>query len=290
MNFFPFDLAGTQFLVFYGALCALALIVGWMLRSTARASKEPEGSIEDLDPYAVIGLAGGDRSVFAGAVASLAEQGRIDARGHAAEGDPQPVGGLHPIESEVLRHLPTGLDRAARAFAGTPHELDRELEERGCLLSQERVGELRKHLVWILLAVLTLGIARCAQGISQERPIGFLILEMVAFAMLFGLTVLRGAGRRVTAGARRALRDLRTRLAAQGTEDLSLAVGLLGPAVLLGGTLAPLEPALRRAQLAIAPHTSGCGAALGCGGVGGGDGAGGCGGGGGGGCGGCGGS
>lgn len=276
MNYFPFDLNGVQFLVFYGVLCGLALIVGSVLRLTARASRKPEGPIRDVDPYALAWLAGGERSVFAAAVASLAERGRIDTAGNVCEEAPEPVGELHPIEREVLRHLPKGLDKAAKAFAGTPHGLDHELEQRGYLLSQARVRRLRVNLMWILLVVLLLGILRCAQGVSHDRRIGYLLFEMALFTGFFGFMVLWGSGVRVTTGAKHRMRNLRTHVAARPNEDLPLAVGLLGPAVLLGGTLAPLEASLRRAQNSIAPFPNGCGGAFGdgsygCSGIGGGD-------------------
>ena len=124
-----------------------------------------------------------------------------------------------------------------------------------------------------LLALIAFGAIKLMVGLSRDRPVGFLVVLLIATAIL---AVIRWrAIDRCTRAGRAALARVRQEAerikAAPTRQEMATAVALFGTAVLAGSAFAPL-------------HTLRAGSSAGSGGCGGGGGDGG----GGGGCGGCG--
>ena len=201
------------------------------------------------------------------------------------------------LERDLIKEalLPNGVDirELMESAQGAAEAIELSLQDKGLLESPESFRAAKWWPTLMISAVWLLGVAKLFVGISQGRPVGFLLFSLVALAgALFALSK---RPRRTLAGDR-----LLKRIESQHEKpsfsdfgsgeslpipDLALATGLFGMTAIDHPEVAKLNTAI---QTVPASHVGiGCGGG-GCGG--GGCGGGGCGGGGcGGGCGGCGG-
>lgn len=318
----PFLLAGPDFLLFFGValafVCLLALVSDPVLR-------RPKGTLTQADlaalgPYSLIYLAGGPIAAVDAAVVSLMHAGLLvfDERSRLARSaeDRAQVGvhayrsirfDEHPLESVVLESVdarPQFLDEVRRRARPFTEVLRAELVRRGYVLTPlKRALGRGLGTCWLGVVLWCVGAMRIIQGLSNGRPVAFLLLLMLPLSA-FVLKRRRGYPRASYRGAA-AVRDQRIENSALATtamsepaqvegREMALAYGLFGamvlPAALLpvagsgfasvgvGGRLAGGSAPTAYASCG---SSGGCATSAGCGSS--------CGGGGGGGCGGCGG-
>jgi uncharacterized protein (TIGR04222 family) len=262
---FPFNLSASAFLLLY-PLPWVASLVGFALyekrRDIQRQAATSMGLKGRLDRYQIAWLCGGARAAFAAALTRLAERELVRVDGDqclpAPEATTELARGpaLHRVEAEVLRQLPHGLERAFKSFSGSPLGLRRELEARGLSQGQRKFSEVAGPFGLLWLGLLALGVARLLQGLSKDRPVGYLILEMIVAAGVCVGLVSHLALPRITASGQRLLRQLRARGRpnlsrsamgdSAGGADPGLAVALFGTAVLMQSELEPVHLAARR--------------------------------------------
>jgi uncharacterized protein (TIGR04222 family) len=322
---FPFNLEAAQFLAFYAALGTLALVVLVLLVGRrARSGRQAQRSREAPSPYEIAWLSGGAPAAFATALTALTQRGLVEPDGaeFRPTRDASSDATLHPVEREVLRHLPKGRAAALRGLATAPLQIERALVERGLYRPRRGFFDFATEFVPLIGGVLTLGVVRMVWGVQREKPVGFLVLEMLVIGLAAVAIVVAHMGARRTAAGAKLLADLR-REATRRNKTVSASadpatapgahaqpagahfdpvfdVALFGTAALAGTALAPVHTSLEPYQRRHVQHDSGgscgtfdsggadshSGGASSCGGgdSGGGDGGGGCGGGG---CGGC---
>lgn len=226
----PFDWSGPQFLIFYLALFAVAILaslaVPRLLRPAGRAARV-------TDPVQLARLAGGEpRAIAALATARLASgEWRLagNDRYATALGDAVPWKRLQP----GLR------DEARRA--------ERTLAAAGLLADEDDARTLTRWATWPLIATALIGAAKVGVGVSRDRPVG-LLLMLIAFTLLVLVVRWHTVDRRTDAGhallAR--ARDTHDRLRRAPLEpEMGLAVALFGTATLAGSQYAPFHDARR---------------------------------------------
>jgi uncharacterized protein (TIGR04222 family) len=262
---FPFNLDGHDFLILYPALWLASLIGFWIYRQAQTPQRNLAaigGSKGGLDRYQIAWLSGGARAVFAAALTRLVELGLVSVDGDRCQPIPGAAAGLgpgralHRIEVELLRHLPHGLERAWQSFSGAPLGLVQELETRGLAQGQRRLAEVAGPFGPLWLGLLLMGGARLLQGLSKDRPVGYLVLEMFVAAGVCGSLLNHLALPRLQPAGQKLLRQLKARgRPALGRSavaetvpgaDPGLAVALFGTAVLMDSQLEPVHLAARR--------------------------------------------
>lgn len=291
----PFNLAGPQFLVFYGVLAALVLSAGIALRWWLRTPADDDGTdASGLSPYEVTYLAGAEAATLDAAIARLVQRDVLtaSASNRTLARSTRPLSeratAVEQAIHEAVGDSVSGTDvvkvREKSEWAMRP--LKRQLQELGLVVSNGDDWSARFLPLLLFLCVPLLGAIKIVVGLSRGRPVSFLVVGSI-FLIVVGLFVL---GRKVHRSRRgdRVLARLKLENAALrygaashsqqlAGSDLVLAVGLFGVSILADGPLAHLVLALRPPPQSGADGSSGCGSS-GCGG-------GGCGGGG---CGGCG--
>jgi uncharacterized protein (TIGR04222 family) len=294
----PWGMSGPQFLAAYWLVLALAvgyaLASRWLMRRTRGSAPDAGGTALGLHEVAY--LAGGPRRVAEAAVARLVEAGALrPARRGTVQVVRTDTRVADPVDLAVLttadRLGTPAVNRLVLAVAGQDvlAGVRSRLVARG-LLVEPSVARARLRLaVAPLVVLLVVGLARCVNGILLDRPVGWLVLQLMLTATLVVLLGRRREPQR-TARGQQALDETRQRHRSQGSAafaaDASLAAGA-GGLVALGGLMAFPDNDIRSALL---PRSSsgwsgdgGAGGGASCGGGGAGCGGGG---GGGGGCGG----
>lgn len=289
----PLDWSGEQFLAAYVPFAIAMLIAAkvWQY-SLNEPSEEPLDAELKLDTYHVAVLQHRDSAVRA-AVAALVHAGALRVEHGVLEAVGKPPANAVPFERAVYAAVSGPVREVSELNGAVARELD-ELEvglRRRSLLMEAEVAERYRDypLVLFLGAALGLGVLKLVVGISRDRPVGFLVMLLILFAVI-GYGTLGSMPRRTRKGDK-ALAKLRTDNEALHTTakadgawgtmssgSVALAVALFGTGLLAASGMGDL-----RAYL-VPP---GSGGDVGSGGdSGGGDGGSGCGGGG---CGGCGG-
>lgn len=274
MSLGPFDWTGGPFLILYGVLLVIVVIVGIVIP----ARLLPDGRNQRVrDPDSLAYLAGG-RARFADGIIARLLAGRALAMNGKSKLDVLMRNGASSAENSVLALSPPldwpRIERTLRPAADTLLE---RLRHGGLMLTGGERANLR---YWALLPYLTLlmfGATKWVIGDARDRPVGYLTILLIVTAILaliraFTIPKLTRAGKAALAEARATSDRIRR---APLPAEAGIAVALFGTAVLAGSEF----DAFHKMRAA-----SGDGGSSG-GGDGGGDG-GGCGGGG---CGGCGG-
>jgi uncharacterized protein (TIGR04222 family) len=272
-----FDWTGGPFLAFYGAVMALALMLLFATRQI-RGQGKSVAAVQDENPYAVAGLAGGGSSVVNAGIAALAARNLIEA--HPAT--PHWVGrrkGAEPVEvsrveEALLAAMPdhgeVQLGDLRRKVKPLLAEVRHEVRQRGW--EPTPAQRIRRILlrVGIVLSVVALGLTKIAIGMSRERPVGFLI-GLVALTFVGGLILAFRVRRRTRAGdealAELRLHEAEMRSTLRGpTPDpdwtVPMFIALAGGSALAGTTLARWQPTLRPApgrETAASVDADGCG-------------------------------
>ncbi|MBW0103745.1 TIGR04222 domain-containing membrane protein [Pseudonocardia sp. KRD291] len=294
-------ISSSAFLFVYAVIALVTLGAALRVRHTLRAGPPSRGDDLDRRPEYVAYLNGGpDLAVYA-ALSAMHVDGSITtadkAAGMVRAGGPVPTHGSRLQRAVHAATTRLTLRRGLSHAAGVVRELEEigdRLVRSGLLLSDPARRRYRGTAFW-LLWVLALGFVRMLAGISNGRPVGYLVAAMLLVLGAF-LVLVRQVPRRTVAGDG-ALAEQRTRHAALspsmrpdwvavGAGAAALSVGVFGV-----GALYAAQPAFAEeleAQKSAALGGGGDYSGGGDSGGGGGDsgGGGGCGGGGGGGCGG----
>lgn len=253
----PFDFTGRDFLPFFWTIAVLTLIAGARIR--AHFSQSPRGSLEAAppeNPYAIALLNGGTSLAVHAAVARLVQDGFLQANVKRQTLTPArvPDGTLSELEQRIAERV-TGLEQAKLAdltgFAAPAlFGMEEELRNAGLLVSVENAARARKWPLLLSLGVLLIGLTKIAIGISRDRPVAFLVISCVVFALVAGLMFGRRVWRsREGSGLLRKMRsryqpDMRRGRAPEGQGNsygLPAAVGLFGYAALQNTEAASLR-------------------------------------------------
>jgi uncharacterized protein (TIGR04222 family) len=233
-------ISGPRFLVIYSVLlvlAGLAVLLGRRVLAGSPATM-PVGAGE-LDPYDVAMLTGGERHAATTAIFQLNHAGVL-----AVGEDPPAVtpsgpipSSAHPVEQAVYKR--------AVAAGGSPHVILSDAEQtpvlaalrdrlvqRGLLVRPEQARKARA-LVAVPAAVLLLGLARLVAGLSNGKPVIYLLVLLGA---TFWVARLAWRPLRLTPEGNATLRQLRRRGATQALLPAGQAftVALLGASALWG--------------------------------------------------------
>ncbi|TWT85772.1 hypothetical protein Pla123a_05790 [Posidoniimonas polymericola] len=298
----PFDLKGPEFLSLYGSALVMAIAVGVALRWLLRPGDY--GSTEPLGPFEAAVLADGVKGGVRAATASLLRGGSIQIA-PAAGGSSKDIRfsvhhGTPPDATELEQRIVAacGVSNGARYSEllsrgkSAAEKIQHRLEGWGLVVPGDGLHGSRWAPALLMFTLLGLGGVKVYVGLMREKPVGFLLLLLLATLVVLCLFLTKPhrtvAGSHVLRALRRDRRELRSKAAVKQADDgvqaTAWAAALFGVSSCAYGDLLLLPTACKFPD---GPPVS-TGGSSGCGG--GGDGGGGCGGGGcGGGCGGCGG-
>ena len=252
------DFKGEMFLSFYivasVVIVVLASCLRWILRGPGACLNARE--TEDLDPYEIAAISGGERRAIRAAVASLFQRGAFIA-GASTKGiarGPQALHQPHPLEMAVLSTVSDNgeidyeeLEQKTKSLAA---QVRSRPESLGLLLSpSQELGAWLSPLFLTLLVPL-LGLVKIGVGIERKRPVGFLAILLVVSFIVF-VSIFRRRGVSTRAGdaflkqsqkERQAL-YLTTQVSALTLtpRDVALAFALFGASALTGTTLLRLR-------------------------------------------------
>ncbi|MEU4644071.1 TIGR04222 domain-containing membrane protein [Micromonospora sp. NPDC023814] len=282
---------GHVFLWVY-LLAAAVVVVGAIVHRVRVLAGPPAGDVGQLGPQQVAYLNGGEQLAIWASLGGLRGSGAIGVRPdrRLTTGGPMPAG-TTPLDQAI--HLAAGRHATTRELRRDEwvrralDQLRTSLEQRGLALTQARRAALRlwSFLLTLLLAV---GVFRIIAGLSNDRPVGWLVLSQIP---LIVVSVLLHRVPWRTRAATRALRGLRQQhtylapastpaYATYGAAGAAMGVALFGTASLWAMDPGFAEQAeIQRQAASGAGGSSGCGGGSSCGGGGGGGGGGGCGGG-----------
>jgi uncharacterized protein (TIGR04222 family) len=306
----PFDLRGPEFLLFYFLFSLLVILAVVVLRRRAESGDAPK--IDLGDPYLIAYLRGGEDEALRVAVISLVDRGMLIMDGHLIRRADHVTSGMakHPIEYEILKMFDVQSEEASVHEAASVLKNNNlrplllpyrdKLERAGLMPGAKVRRDRRMRMLLALMALGVVGVIKIQIGLSIERPVGFLVVVMIA-AMVIAACV---SFPRLTARGKATLEDvtnlyagLRTQVNSMSpgsaTAELAMVAAVFGIGALAATPFAYAEDLFRREYSGSSCGSSGssCGSSdssSSCGSSGGSsDGGSGCGGGG---CGGCGGS
>jgi uncharacterized protein (TIGR04222 family) len=275
----PFDFTGRQFLVFYccafvAACVAAAIFRRNALNATGAGTVRPD----DLDPYQIAYLNGGRRLVVNAAVAHLIAQKKLSFDQGAKKLIATDAGinhdrpYLHTVEKTLLSQArePVELARVHERLAPTVEQVRSGLQQRGLVADDSAVASARAIGLVLTLGVVAVGLIKLFVGLSRSRPVGYLVVLLLA-SVVIALAVFARKSERTRRG-NEALSAARERTDEQsagpaiaaGTMTAAMAMALFGPSVLAG------VPELSGLRQTIRDSRGGDGGGGGCGGCGGG--------------------
>ena len=264
---------GSDFLIFYSALLALASLAAWWIPARLRNAGR-RGESHDLESVAL--LAGGRDRFADSLLADLYVRGALEVvdKGKLAVARPQLA--ASPAAAALLASpAPITFAQAQRAVALHAERVAARLRRAGLLLWPEDYARLR----WVSIApyglLFAVGFYRQRAGAVAGEPTGFLVILMGLTAALALIRFIKSDPR--TASGIRAVEHLRAqndRVArAPRADEVGMAVALFGTGVLVGTPWEPVH-ALRQKESdgggsdSSSDGGSGCGGG-GCGGCGG---------------------
>jgi uncharacterized protein (TIGR04222 family) len=296
----PLDLRGPEFLQFFIVLQSIAIAVALVVRHILRGGGDD--SREPLDAYQAAYLADDVAGVVRAGVASLVQRGALEvvqAAGSVSNDYRIAVRGGTPADANELEQRivaacgePNGVRFAQVVDYAKPaaEKIGYRLDTRGLTIARHGLHPARWFPVAIVLLASLVGWAKLFVGIDRNKPVGFLVLLLLATIVIACFMLTRPhrtrSGDAKLREIRRQHRSLiggRKRSTGLETADVALLAGVFGASALVGSELAPLGEAWKYRNGP--PSDGGGGSGGGCGGGGDGGGGGGCGGG----CGGCGG-
>jgi uncharacterized protein (TIGR04222 family) len=186
----PWGLSGPQFLGLYAALLVGCIVIAFWAAWSARRSPSDGYPYppRDLDVYEAAYLSAGPIRVAQTAAFSLLAADRIrgsrsgsmttvvqDGRGSAQD----PVAGV--VLELLARREPTRLKPVVSEAARHPliAEVGQRLHHDG-LVSGKRAVLIERSALLPIAALLCVGLARLVEGLGNDRPVGFLLLLLVA--------------------------------------------------------------------------------------------------------------
>lgn len=237
MDLNPFDWTAGPFLMLYGALLLLAIVVGALIPRWLR----PEGhDAEPGDAEALAVLAGGLDRLADTVTGSLLAQGglRLEKQRFTVTGR---MAGGSAAERALLGVPPQSKwTRLKGALMIEAMAIELRLVDRGLLMSMAEQLQMRFFQTLPYLLLLGFGLIRRHFGILRDRPVGFLtillgvtaVLAIIRFMMLERRT---RCGIAVVASLRARMDRLRR---APTASETGLAVALFGTGILV---LSPLD-------------------------------------------------
>jgi len=256
----PLHWGAGPFLVFYAVAVLSAAALGWMLPTLRRPAGRPR-VVTDMVELAM--LMGGPTRVAEAGVAHRLSEGSLrlsNKRFHPPAGSYRgfrdPSGG-GATWAEVRSD-----------FAGAARAARRRLEADGLLMDADALARARLAAMAAPVIVLLLGTVRLMIGIARDRPVGLLLLLMLAMLVLAAIlwtTLDRRtvAGRQACSEARKNADRLRR---APTRSETGVAVALFGTGVLAASHLSDFHQ-LRSSGGEGGDGGSGCGSdGGGCGG------------------------
>ncbi len=285
-------ISGPTFIMWYvGLAMAVIAVVLWRRRLGRGKARRPQR--KSLTAVEAGMLRSPELAVAAG-LTSLLVTGSVGHNGHGAlrlDGAPPPQ--ASPLELALHQAVRENWSRDSLirhpAVTAALTALEQQLVADGFLRSRRHLTVARRGALW-LLPVLALGVVRAAAGLSNGRPIGFLVITMAAVTVVFMVLLLKPPRRPTERGdlvlpwMRKKTPHLRPgrspALHSYGPAAAGVAVALYGAAVLRdaspGFAAAVSAPGFGAA--AGGGSAGGYSGGAGCGGGGGGGGGGGCGG------------
>jgi uncharacterized protein (TIGR04222 family) len=284
-GFNPIDFNGPDFLAFWIPLTAIFFLVAVVLRWRARRVIAQPRQLRD--PVDVALLAGGLERVAGSVLARLYRRGLI-----TVEGDKLKASGHLPADATPCERI--GFEVCAGGISAMsqlvmplkPHVQSNvdALMDAKLLVDDATARAIRNMTLGCMAIPLLLGITKLIVGINRDRPVGFLIIGLIAAGFCTYFAIRRPL--RTSAGdtALDALKDENEDLTPASLDitrlpdptSAALAVALFGTAVLPGMAMSSIRPIFGGIDADGSSSGSGCGS--GCGGGGGGSGCGGCGG------------
>ncbi|WP_432954585.1 TIGR04222 domain-containing membrane protein [Micromonospora haikouensis] len=200
---------GPTFLGFY-LLAGLVVVIGAIVHRRRVLAGPPAVGGAQLGPQQVAYLNGGNQLAIWTALGGLRGTGVVGVRAdrRLAVGGPLPAGAtpldraVHHAANQGLYARELGRDRwVAQAL----DQLRQGLEQQGLALTPARRDSARRGS-YLLFTLVGIGLFRIFAGLSNDRPVGFLVLAVVPLAVASALLA-RVPWR--TRAADRALRELR---------------------------------------------------------------------------------
>ncbi len=214
---FPFTLDGPDFLAFYAAIAALAIVVHWLWH---RIDASSDGSSLDsltADPYRIACLRSGPDEAVRLAMVNLVDRDLLTAaKGNTLRSTlkAEPAQQRRRLDRVILERCqasPMQPDEilADRGVRSTATELEAELEQRGLLRSGPQQAALLRSRKWLLLALAGLALARMAQALLAGRSN---ILFLAMLTALVCIVILKLPTDRLSRSGRRTLDNLESLL------------------------------------------------------------------------------
>ena len=241
-------ITGPQFLWGYGVIClAAAVVIVRQWRATLGPQDRGNDPLPDLGLYRLAMLARGSQLAITTAATKLHDDGVLAAE----NGRFVLIGKLAPGADRLERAVADTVEREPGISAATMRAelvdsepvqwLTDELTQTGLLVDASQVRRVRRRL-WLVGTLLgLLGIARIAAGLSNEAPVGWLIV-MVGLVLVATLWLARRPihathrGRGILRRQRREHEELRHH---PGVGQAALTAALFG-----GGALWLADPAI----------------------------------------------
>jgi uncharacterized protein (TIGR04222 family) len=265
----PFELRGPEFLFFYFCFSLVVIFAITILRR--RAESGPTPKIDLGDPYLIAYLRGGEQEALGVAVISLVDRGMLVMNDQVIRCADHVAGDMvkHPIEYEVLKKF---------GDPGEAHSIFKDdnlksmfqpyrdkLERAGLMPDAEVRRDRQMRLLLALMALGVVGVIKIVFGLSLGKPVGFLVVMMIAAMVIAAFTTFK----RLTARGKETLSDvtnlysgLRTRVnsLSPGSESAELAMfaAVFGVAALATTPFAYAQTLFPRAT-----NNSSCGSSCG---------------------------
>ncbi|WP_370942719.1 TIGR04222 domain-containing membrane protein [Amycolatopsis sp. cg5] len=209
----PWGISGPAFIQIYIGLLVAPLVVRVILGIGARLAR-PAAAVDTgraLTVYEYAYLAGGQNRVIETVIAALVERGllrvssnrKIRATG-AIPGDPLEAAVVRTATGKSTLSIMVRMSSSAELRA-----LATDLERRGLVVPNSRTRTIRKVVFWLYLAVLAVGFARWVNGLSLNRPVGW--LTALVIVALVATLIARVVAKRPT----------KTKATAKGQSELS---------------------------------------------------------------------
>ncbi|MGC5017931.1 TIGR04222 domain-containing membrane protein [Micromonospora sp. DT47] len=183
---------GPTFLKLYLAAAVVALVGTVLHRRSVLAGPDSPG-VDQLGPQQVAYLNGGDQLAVWSALGGLRGAGAVGVRPdrRLTTGGPLPAG-VTPLDQAIHhaagRQLPARELRRDEWVVRALDELRQGLERRGLLLDADTRRSLRRGTM-VLFALLVLGMLRLFAGLTNDRPVGWLVLTLIPLGVGSALLV-----------------------------------------------------------------------------------------------------
>jgi uncharacterized protein (TIGR04222 family) len=265
----PFNLRGPEFLLLYFCFSLVVIFAIAILRR--RAETGPAPKIDLGDPYLIAYLRGGEQEALRVAVISLVDRGmlamddQIIRRADYVTDDTV----RHPIEYEVLKKFG---DPGEASSIFKDDNLKSLLQpyhdklERAGLMPDANVR--RDRLMRLLLALMWLGcvgVIKIVVGLSLGKPVGFLVVMMIAamaIAAFSSFPRLTARGKATLADITNLYSGLRTRVNSFSPGSASAELAMFA-AVFGVAALAPTPFGYARTLFPRVTSSSSCGSSCG---------------------------